>query len=354
MNICIDTRMLSNSGIGVYIKYICNALIKQPDYNIYTTTETEFKLKNLGIRNEDNLYNRIGKVIECPIKRFDLYWKPHYNMPILPIFASKHITTIHDLYHIAYEKEFTLKQKIHNKLLFLFTIKYSDIIITDSFFSKNEILKYGNISDSKIKVIHLAVDKNIFNLKPLNTDMIKEKYNLPEKYILFIGNIKKHKNLSRLIDAFSNLIISKKLDYSLVLVGKISKENQLTSNNKVIFTGAVEDEEIALFYKSASLFVFPSYYEGFGLPPLEAMASGCPTIVSHSASIPEVCRNATYYFDPFSKKDILSALTYTLLNNKVRLSLIEKGIENAKYFSWDKTVGMHISLINSICIKGLN
>ena len=197
-------------------------------------------------------------------------------------------------------------------------------------------------------------------------EIVKNKHNLPEKFILYVGNVKPHKNLIGLLKAF-NLFIEKNgkngkneekfEDYKLVIIGK--KEGFITADkeifkileanpnlkNKVLFTDYVENEDLPLIYNLANIFVLPSFYEGFGLPPLEAMASGTPAIVSNLASLPEICGEAAYYVNPHNINELADGIYKVLNDSKLQNELIRKGLERIKLFNWEQTAEKLINII---------
>ncbi|EDM23173.1 Glycosyltransferase [Caminibacter mediatlanticus TB-2] len=349
--------MHNASGIGTYIKNIVPFLL------------SNFDITLLGKKKELHNYDWINKVeiIECSsniysikeqfelfkkIPKCDVFWSPHYNIPVLPIKAKKRIVTIHDVYHLAFYDTLNLKQKLYAKFMINQAVSKSDIILTVSEFSKNEIIKYTN-TKKEIKVIYNAINFNKFKVINNNLEKLKNKYSLPNEFILFVGNVKPHKNLKRL------LLAIKDLDINLVIVGKKdgfitgdeSIKKLVTNANlkgKVYFTGYVKDEDIPVIYNLAKLFVFPSLYEGFGIPPLEAQACGCPVIVSNVASLPEVCGDSALYCNPYDVNDIKEKIEVLLNNEQLREELIQKGFENIKRFSWEKSAKKIIDVIEGL------
>ncbi len=237
--------------------------------------------------------------------------------------------------------------------------RLSDHIITSSGFSKSEILKYENVNESKISVVYFGFDFEEYSNLAYDLEPVRKKYKLFDKYFLFVGNVKPHKNLFTLLNALQ-LILERKNKIKLVVVGEIKKlitsdkkslkllnENNLLKDN-VIFTGFIEKEELVQLYKNAAALVFPSLYEGFGIPPVEAMACGCPVISSDAASLPEVCDDAVLYINPHDIKDIAEKMLLFLSDNEIKSNLIEKGKENIKRFSLEIFSGTLNRVIDSI------
>jgi glycosyltransferase involved in cell wall biosynthesis len=186
----------------------------------------------------------------------------------------------------------------------------SDKIITISEFSKNEITKYANVKEKDIRIIYCGLDieelKNKLHVQSF--DRVKAIYKLPEDYFLYMGSIKPHKNLKTAIKAFNLWLKKYPSDKKLVIIGvkpddlNVDSElSKLFDKSSLIIPGFVKDFDLPLIYNNAECLIFPSIYEGFGLPPLEAMIYGCPVIASNSASIPEVCGDAALYFEPCLK-----------------------------------------------------
>jgi glycosyltransferase involved in cell wall biosynthesis len=283
-------------------------------------------------------------------------------VPLLPIKAKKRLVTIHDVYHLAHFHALSLKQKLYAKVMMQAAVRNSDHIITVSTFSKGEIVRYTGIRPDKITVIHNGIDHNLF--RPVSDNDLKravrQKYDLPDKFLLFVGNVKPHKNLITLINAFDR-IRDQLPGHSLLIVGK--KEGFITGDaslydrirqspeleERISFTGFVDNEDLPVIYNLADLFVFPSLYEGFGLPPLEAMACACPVLVSNRASMPEACGDAADYINPEDPGSISEAIFNSLNMNEIeKENKIKKGVERAKTFTWEQSLQKHIELIRNL------
>lgn len=221
----------------------------------------------------------------------------------------------------------------------------ADLILTISEFSKQEIIKYLNIDENKIKVIPLGVDRKRYR-KIDNVDCIeavKEKYGVSGDYYLYVGTIEPRKNLERLIRAYSKLCQLRENVPSLVLAGGNGWKNQaiydsvkeLKLTNKVIFTGFVGDDDVPAMMCGAKLFVFPSVYEGFGLPPLEAMACEIPTLVANAASLPEVVGEASILVNPYDIDDILKGLLNFYDKKIDTRNMIQEGLRRLDIYTWD-------------------
>lgn len=202
----------------------------------------------------------------------------------------------------------------------------------------------------KIKVIYHGLDHNLFKI---NKDL-KVNFELPKKFILCAGSIEPRKNLISLLKAYNNLDMSIKKEYKLILTGFKGWENQeivsLINQNKdyVNYLGYISDEELVAVYNLATLFVYPSFYEGFGLPVLEAMACGTPVVCSNTTSLPEVGGDAVVYCDPYNVDDIREKMETVLDDENLQKEMIVKGLERAKQFTWEKAAKEHIKVFKSV------
>ncbi|MGB3750239.1 MAG: glycosyltransferase family 1 protein, partial [Arcobacteraceae bacterium] len=295
------------TGIGRYTYEISkrlqsNSLFKTNYFYGYYSKNciepsSKSQIKNMAsiIKKIPLLKKLIRKIIVLKTKlyhpSYDLYWQPN-AMPTENIKTNKTVTTVHDFSFMIYA-EFHPKERIaHLEKNFMKNIHKSDMIITGSNFSKNEILERLDFEEDQVRVIYHGIDHDLF--KVYNTKDLVLDFELPEKFILTVGSIEPRKNLQGLLEAYSQLSQQIKKEYKLVLAGFKGWENKeimsLIDNDKenIHYLGFVSDTELSMIYNLASLFVFPSYYEGFGLPVLEAMACGTPVVCSDSSSLPEV------------------------------------------------------------------
>ena len=361
MHICVDARMWQSSGIGTYLQNILPALTDHFDITLIGAEDDLDSLDAVIVHNTTSIYT-VSELLRFPflIPRCDVFWSPHYNVPVLPIRTRKRLVTIHDVFHLAYYHTLSWKQKVYASLIFRVAARLSNAIITVSTFSKQEIVRFLPVSSSKIGVICNGINHQLFY--PIQDqalrEKVKQKHQLPARFILFVGNVKPHKNLMMLVQAFAQLASE---EMHLVIVGKkdgfvtgdASLFNYLQQdeslNKRVHFTGFVAEEDLPVIYNLATLFVFPSLYEGFGLPPLEAMACGCPVLVSDQASVPEVCGEAAQYMNPYSVADMREALQRALtLSPTDKQLLINRGLEQVKRFQWTETVAQHVRLMQNL------
>jgi glycosyltransferase involved in cell wall biosynthesis len=339
ITLCIDTRMIKNSGIGRYIQEIIPLLLKEGGFNITCLGDFEALSKHNWFSevNFVEMRSRIFTISEQfelsrKIPNCDIFWSPQYNVPIFPIKAKKRVVTIHDVYQMAHFHELTLLKKVFVKMLTFFAVKFSHSIVTVSNFSKSEILRCTSANIDKISVIYNGL--NDYFSKDIEFKSINE------KFILFVGNIKPHKNLHNALQSF-RIFIKKNDSYKFYIVGKkdgfISGVGNIEKlikgiEEKVIFTGYISDLELKIYYSNASIFFFPSKYEGFGLPILEAMSFSKPIVSSSSASMPEVGGDSILYCNPNDINDMAEKLQ-NVLDNKFEFSTM-KYSQQLKKFSW--------------------
>jgi len=350
--ISIDARMINDSGIGRYIEEIISHLVKEEDFKVYCLCndrldnfEWSKKVEFVHVRSR---ILSISEQLELPLKipQTDIFWSPQYNVPLLPIRAKKRIVTIPDVYHLAHIDELSLWKILYVKIVTKAAIYLSSSVITISEFSKNEILKYTNIKINKIKMIYCAVDENFSD----NVSGIA----IECKYILFVGNVKPHKNLENALKAYK-IFSDKYTNYKFIIVGK--KEGFITGYNnigelikgiehKVVFTGHVTDNILKQYYAGANIFFFPSRYEGFGLPLLEAMKFNIPILSSYAASLKEVGGEAILYCNPNDVNDMAQKLGEVIANRNFFSH--EKYAAQLSKFSWHKAALDYIKVFRDI------
>ena len=263
--------------------------------------------------------------------------------PFLFDTKSKKVVTVHDLTRKIFPEFHSTTGNFVNKITLKSNFKKADKIIADSNNTKKDLIQHFQIKPQKITVIYGAANKNfkpIKNRKILNK--VEKKYYLPQQFILYVGTLEPRKNIVRLLKAYAS--VSEKIKINLVIAGKkgwkyteiFETYHKLKLNDKVIFTGYLERQDLPAIYNLAKLFVYPSLYEGFGLPPLEAMACGCPVITSNTSSLPEVVGSAGIMINPYSVDGLTNTIKQILINKDLRKILTKKGLKQAKKFSWEK------------------
>jgi glycosyltransferase involved in cell wall biosynthesis len=387
-HVCVDARLLQAAGIGTLLKAALTRLTRRGDYTLSLLCRTSDKpllasFSSHLIDMNAPLYSlrEQGAYLQS-IPVCDLFWSPHFNVPLFPIRAKKRLTTICDVYHLAHFSYLTLAQKIYAKTMYNAAFAFSDHLTTLSEFSKQEIFRFSTCKPQKITIVPPGFDHlNPINLsfglsssdsedftqqilgfsvevngqgpftrqkntrdaskvpeaeeeKPKTQVIKKPNLDFAQKdYLLAVGNLKPHKNLVRLVQAYERLRPKMPLliagtkeglkTYDRTLFTTV--QNSPFLRERVHFLGKVSDTQLHALYVRAKLLIFPSTYEGFGYPPLEAMACGCPVVASHAAAIPEICEDAVEYVDPFCIDSIAMGI-HTVLNDSGRQKhLIQKG-----------------------------
>jgi glycosyltransferase involved in cell wall biosynthesis len=266
-----------------------------------------------------------------------------YPIPVY-IKPKRLAVTIHDLIPLLFPQLYRPERFL--RYSYTSSMDQADLILTDSEQSKADMMLRGVPCD-KIRVAPLGFDSNIFCPRsddPAYSQEVLGRYGLRPPYLLHVGQRMPHKNVERLVAAFGYLSRTQKdFDCQLVLAGGqlweaqelIDLVGERTIFERIALTGRIPDSDLALLYRQADLFVMPSLYEGFGLPVLEAMASGTPVISSNRSSLPEVAGNAAVYFNPDSAEEIAHAIEQVLTDSALREDLVEQGLNRAKQFSWD-------------------
>lgn len=349
----IDARMINNSGIGVYIEKL---VLKLCDFYNILLIGDKYSI-NKKFKEVDVLhffakpYSIKEQLLPLIIPKCDLYWSPHINIPFFKIRAKKIVTTIHDVNHLAFDNNFSYLKKKYAKIIYKNAVKKSDHLITVSNFSKSEIIRELKIDEKLISVIYNGVSGEFFKNQKSNKKNTKE-------YFLFVGNVKPHKNVTLLLNAYNKLPESIKNNYQLIILGQ--KDGFLTKDKSVLnfintkeqknikFTGFVKQNEIYGFYKNSSLLIFPTLYEGFGLPLIEGMSSKTKVLCSNIPSLKEIGKDFVNYFNPKNEKELQLKIIEVLKDESLQNKKIEKAFERAKEFTWEKSLKKHINIFNEL------
>lgn len=288
-------------------------------------------------------------------KKFDICFEPNY----IPagIQANKTVTTVHDFSFHLYPEWHPRDRISYFKKYFFKRIYKSDLITTDSLFIKEEAGQFLKIDENRIKVVPMGYDNTVFrSYQPAEVLAFRNEKKLPEKFILFVGSIEPRKNIERLLSAYLRMPEYVKKEFKLVLAGFSGWRNKKIMSlidkmkKHVMFLGFLSVRELAMAYNAAKVFAYPSLYEGFGLPPLEAMACGTPVLVSKAASLPEVCGKAALYCDPHDIDDIAEKMERLIVNEDMQERLTMKGRERIKSFTWEATAGKFIKIFEEISV----
>jgi glycosyltransferase involved in cell wall biosynthesis len=357
VRIGIDARKLHDFGIGTYIRNLLRQLARldhDTEFVLLCRPDDITALSGLGanfrpVAEHAGNYS-IAEQLRIPLalrrEGVTLFHAPHYVLP--PLVPCRSVVTIHDCIHLRFP------QYLPNRLALTYAraaislaSRRATRILTVSESSKRDIVRFFGTEPQKIDVIPNSFDER-FGIEPPEDEMsrVRERYQLQDQFVLYAGNVKPHKNLERLIDAF-HLVRKRGLGHlKLVLIGdEISKYAALRRavhrhqlHKYVRFLGYLPEETLAVMYRLAGAFVFPSLYEGFGLPPLEAMASGTPVVTSNVSSLPEVAGDAALLVDPYDPEAIADGIFRVVADEALQREMRRKGLARASQFSWEKSV----------------
>lgn len=369
MRIGIDGRELIRdgmTGIGRYLHNFLDFALKESDHTfiIYgnQNTTVDFVSPNLKVEiipERNTLFWDQVILSKCISKdKVDLFFSPFDKAPIFS--PVPYIITIHDLlFNIVSEKGY--RNRYLYNTIYMFSRKLiarkASLIVTVSYYSKKDIMQMWGIQDKKVRVIPNGISNHFHPIESADLiNGVKKKYGIERDYILYVGNFKPHKNVISLIEAFAKLPQDLKNLYQLVLCGEKDKYripleeeiDNLRLGGKVVFTGMVDEEDLTALYSGATIFVFPSLYEGFGLPPLEAMACGLPVICSNATSLPEVVGDSGVLVDPRKPENFTNAMLSLLSDQNMRDRLRLKGLQRAKEFSLENTAKKLLEAIEGI------
>lgn len=337
MKLIFDCRVLSHeiyTGVENYTKNIFDKLQNKIEINIAKPKITNKYLSHLWM------------YFILPFKKGDILFCPSNLAPIYVPRSKKLVVTIHDVAFLTYPESFSNFFRIYYKLVIPIVLKMADKIITVSNYSKNEIEKYYPLSKGKIEVIYLGFDDS-FNI----IDNIKKK-----NQILYVGSMNKRKNFIGVLKAFK--LLNKK-NYRLLIVGNFFTNFLINDDDKIIleeakknpniqFKSNINNTELIEVYNESKLFLFPSFYEGFGLPVLESMACGTPVICSDTSSLPEVGGEAVVYCDAYDINNIREKIELVLRDEALQKQMIKKGLNRVKNFSWEKSSKKHIEVFEKV------
>lgn len=306
-----------------------------------------------------------GDVFELPkileSRKVDIYYLPYYMTSPFHRKKYKVIITVFDLMHFFYPNlKMNLIRKIYHRFIIgqKMVFRRVDKIITISINTSRDLVKMFKINTRKIKMIYMGVGKSFrpTNLR-ISQRMMKEKFNINRKYILYVGRNEPHKNIKGLIVAYNLLSERIKERFCLVIVGKEDPKYiddvrslvyKYNLENQVFFTGYVEEDDLPYIYSGASVYVQPSFYEGFGLPIIEAMSCGVPVVCSNTSSLPEVGGDAALYSEPYDVQKMSENITAILEDETYRKEMIERGLRQSKNFSWFAAANNLVECFNEL------
>ncbi len=363
MRIALDIRRIGSFGIGTYIRNIVRGLARLDQKNEYVLIGPPARFAEMGplppnftcapfghLERSPRSYFSFNSVVEeqhCDLVHVPhMFWRPRY-MP------KPYIVTAHDVLTYMHPRaDQSLFRRLFHKGLTQRSLDLATHILAVSEFTKNELTRYFRVPPRKITVIHNAIDErfSVGHATPDDRTFLAERFQIDSPFLLYAGNIKRQKNVVRIIEAFSALKSELKKedkfpDLKLIIIGdELSKHPDLRRTviksavqNDVRFLGFLPIDVLRIFYDLAKVFVFPSLYEGFGLPPLEAMALGTPVVTSNTSSLPEVVGNAAVLVNPVNVFEIMRGMHRALVDQPLREQLKARGYEQVRRFSWEES-----------------
>ncbi len=353
----IKNVALNDPDTDYYIFFMKNIPVPEMDFPVNVK---KINSRFSGKRRSTKLFwELVYLFFEIRKYKLDVFHGPAFFVPLMKPKRCKYITTVHDLAFLTYPKTFTISTKLYFFLLFRKSLRICDKIIAVSNVTKKDMVSYYAIPEEKVAVIHSGIS-SVYKA-PGNEETKKEimsKYNLPERYILFVGALSPRKNVVNILKAYKAYLQEqqKKESVKLVLVGKkawlYDDIFSFISKNKmeehVLFLDYVPENDVVTLYSNAELFLFPSLYEGFGFPVLEAMACGTPVITSNISSLPEVAGHAAILVNPENVEEIKEAMIKIGSNPKLREDLIKKGKNQVKKFTWKEAAEKTIQVYHEL------
>jgi len=372
MNIGVDIRPLMSkvrTGVGEYTYELLNAVFeidKNNNYFLFYNSYNDVSdcipkwqkdnVKLISTHWPNKLFNGLSLCVEQPKldkllgRKIDLFYSPNLNFTAVSK-KCKLVLTVHDISFTLFPNFFTLKQRLWHKVIrpkkqFL----RANMIIVPSANTKRDLSDYYGVNPEKIKIIYPGL-----SLQKTEND-ISKKYNLPQKYFLFLGTIEPRKNITGMIDAFEKCYSSLKNPCSLVIAGAGGWKNKEVYQRaaaspireKIKIIGYIQPEEKYSLYSKAEIFIYPSFYEGFGFPVLEAMSAGVPVITSNRSSLPEIGGQAVYYINPNNPLSIAEGMTRIANNENIGRFFKEKGLIQVEKFKWRNAASEWLNTINQI------
>ena len=374
MRICIDiSQIVYDTGVSRYTKELVSHLLKidkKNDYLLFAGTWRQkdkierylSRLKKRGLRFEDKVvllppkladlvFNQLRIPVDSFIGPVDVFHASNWTTPKT---KAKLVTTVHDLTPILYPDTFPASLLSNFKRNLRLVGETADLVLADCQVTKKDLAKHSRLNNQDIKTIYLAAGKEFKQVKDkAKIESIKKKYGIKDEYVLSVGTQEPRKNIKRLIKAFLGL---KDFKVQLVLVGKYgwgpTSPRLRRVKGKIITTGFIDDQDLAALYSGAEVFIYPSLYEGFGLPILEAMQSGCPVITSNRSSMAEIAGQAGLLINPEDTEGMTRALEKVLKDRGMRKEMTKNGLIQAKRFSWEKTAEGTLAVYRKVVNHG--
>ena len=360
----VDCRKLLDYGIGTITSNLIKnlALVDTEDdyFLLGDPAQIQKPGPNFTVARERAKRYSISESIRLPLTarklRLDLlHWLHYASSPIKP---CRYVISIHDVNHLLFPELLPSRRALHYaKSMLRLATRVADRIITASNTSKAEIVEHLHVSEDKISVIYNGVAE-MFKPQPPDEvfERLKTDYEIYPPYILYVGSLREHKNVARLLEALSNLNVMIGCDQTLVIAGDHPKQRAVLEryvkrnrlSRSVHFLGAVPHEKLPILYSGAHLFVFPTLYEGFGLPVLEAMACGVPVCASDIHVLREVAGDAAAFFSPYEPFDMAEVMASVIMDPDIHDDLSDKGLKRASEFSWTRTAQQTLAVYREV------
>lgn len=365
-HVAIDCRMAWAAGIGRFIRNVVPRLARlEPDWRFTLIGDAPRMLtaswalggpssttgpQNVRVAQCSAPIYGVREQLELPWRTPSdarVFWAPHYNAPVLC--RSRLVVTVHDVAHLRLPHfRRNVLRRTYASTMFGSVVRRADAVMCVSQFTLSELRELFGPPRGTAAVVHNGVDESWFSGNAGRAP-------LPRPYFVFVGDQKPHKNLPTLLNAFASL--QRREEVMLALIGRRSEYRQRDDSiepllrslgDRVVVTGELDEQILQGFVRHAVALVQPSLYEGFGLPPLEAMASGCPVIASRAASLPEVCGDAALYFDPQDSSALETHMRTLLHDESLRADLIARGKRQAGLFDWSRTAAQVRDILASV------
>jgi len=373
MRIGIDLHMVNDfmQGSRTYTYNVTRALIeidRENDYYLYFSNKPKniqpfLKRSNVHIKRIVPTNRAIRLPFSFPLKlandRIDVF---HCQYMAPPVLRTPYVVTLHDILYERYPEFFPPFLRLFMSLFYPYCARRAAYVLTVSRYCKNSIVDVYGLPEEKVGVAYDGVSNDFrpIDNKPL-IDTVKKKYGINSKYILFVGRLEPRKNIPGLIEAFYALKKRHNIPHKLAVVGMkdfkyleiYNTAKRLHLDEDIFFTGRVDQEDLPMIYNGADLFVFPSFGEGFGIPPLEAMACGIPVITSNTTAFPEVVGDAGIMINPWKNKELSEAMYAVLSDASLQSKMRSKGLERSKRFSWSQTAQKILGVYEEIYEKKL-
>jgi glycosyltransferase involved in cell wall biosynthesis len=374
MEIIVDARLIlpQQTGIGRYLLGLAqgfNNISKSeefefwiqenlpPDHQVWSLQSSRLRLRELSIAHM-SIHQQWAIPINVKRKAHDVFHYPHFDLPFAT--PGKTVVTIHDLKYLVnpdYFPQLARVKRLLMQVMMSYAVRRAQLVITVSNNTKNDIAQRLKIPSEKIRVTHHGVDKRYYTkTDPLIIDAYRQRFSLQDPFIFFVGERRPHKNITGVIQAFKTFITMTPMPYRLVVAGKpyagYHAPEHLVENlglaDRILFIDTPPDEDVRILFQSAEALLLLSRYEGFGLPLLEAMASGTPVIASNATSLPEVIGDAGIVVPIDDPATTAEALRQIVAGGEKRELMIARGYERARQFTWERCAQQTIDIYREI------